>query len=476
MAIVEELEREVSRLTSAWRFKYPMKLRVDADSLGEKYTFVMFAPGRSFQCAFSITRQVLASDPVGVVRRMLEDMRNELNQQGLLLANQVSPDARHYRVIERVSKGQGNSWSMVSEGVLWEGTDPRQYHGKYGQQGGAFMRKTENVLQIFMVDSSGKGGRWDTVDPKTAISRFKGRSRGQGFNSPRQQTIHEDNQRYAQPQKDYGFSGRISVPAKHAPDPTADVNRIRQFLTRDHVETASERAERRRREAQINQRAKAQATLGDKSAAAAHMARTRGDREKEERLKQEAERAERARRAQEEADRKKADMRRIAAASFNGVQTLIGNAEDAWRDAAVKEAAARDEQVEDELFGGGGEGIMTSVIWSGAEQAALKLLEFAQARVDEARARQEGKGAALIDEDEDEVALEAAAINEGAHEHVSEGEFEGVVHDRVQKETAEAQSLGAPDVDELPDTGDDAMNSMFTDEQMDAVVNLTKTG
>lgn len=481
MGIVEELEREVNRLTSGWRFKHAMKLRVDEVRYGEAFKLVMWAPQRSFHMTIDITKTTFLADPQECITNALYDMRSELNRQGLLLAEPSSDNARHYRVVERVSKGQGISWTEVSEGTLWEGTDPRQYHGKYGQQGGAFMRKTENILQLFMVDTSGQGGRWDDVDHKTAISRFKGRARGQGYNSPRQQTALQEDHRYDQPARDYGFArGAGQTPARHAPDPTTQVDRIRQFLVQGQShpqeENASERAQRRRVEAQMNQRAKAQATIGNTSAAAAHMARTRGDREKEERLKQESERAERALRAKEEAEKKKADMRRVAAASFNGIHGLIENAEDAWRQSAVEEAEARDEQVEDELFGGGGEGIMTSVIWSGAEQAAMKLLEFAQARVDEARARKEGKGAALIDEDEDEAALEAAAINEGANEHVSEGEFEGVAYERTKQEIAQARDLGAPNVDDLPDTGDDAMNSMFTDEHMDEIVRLTNTG
>ena len=443
-----------------------MKLRVEEKIEIEAFDLIMFAPGRSFHIAVSINKNTFIRDPPGTITNALVCMKGELKRQNLLLTDNAHRDDRSYRVIERVSKGSEANWEPLTDTELWFGTDPRQYTGKYGQIGGAFMRKTENVLQILMTGDHGES-QWEDVDHKTAISRFKSRPRGQGYNSPRQQSdLYEEN-RYGP-----GPDPRGPPPPRQDAQLNPDILSALRGLNTAQTQSPTERAAERRTQAQQNQRAKAEKLRGNQSAAAAHMARTRGEVEDEQKAKLVEEKAERERRAQEAADKRDAQVRRMARASFNGLSEISGQAEIAWAEAATKEAAARDEQVEDELFGGGGEGIMTSVIWSGAEQAAMKLLEFAQARVDEARARKEGKGAAMIEEEVDEDALERAAINEGAQEHVSESEFREAEGERVKHELTKNQNMGAPDVGDAPDVAGGVLGGLLSDEEQDALVEL----
>jgi len=485
MNLVDRLEQEVRLQTAEWLFTHPARLSVSPPDVlvRDNYTFVIkFLPSSNpkdppppTSLYASIQQSVLEADPLGAVQAVLDDLKNELVKKGLFQS------MSRYRVLERVSSGQGNNWSTVSEGTLWQGDDPRQYTGKYGQIGSAFLRKTENVLQIRMEGDNGSI-RWDDVDPARAISRFKPRPQG-GFNSPRKQ--YEAQPKVPRYQHTYYEAGQYMPELVEALTGKGKVA-LQEFPAEDHT---TRRAEERRLEAQRHLAQKramqAKQLTGDVNAAAAHMAKTRGDDTKANQF--EADRValgmgksyanrdpilawEREAAARDQEEKRKASIRKMAAASFNGVQGLVENARIAWRESALQEAEARDEQVEDELFGGGGEGIQREIIWSGAERAAQKLLEFAQARVEEARARAAGTSLTDIEfvEEEDDATLAAFAKNEGQQEHVSESEYVKVEIEQEKKVLGAALIQGAPDIDEM---------DLLDDTVIDELVSLTtKTG
>jgi len=109
--------------------------------------------------------------------------------------------------------------------------------------------------------------------------------------------------------------------------------------------------------------------------------------------------------------------------AWAGMETKITKAQASWTEATMHELAARDTQLEDELFGGGATINKATLLWGEAEQQAQELLEFAQARVNEAKARREGRG------------IEQAF---GEEDQRPEGDVAEIVEDVVEVDLQEA--------------------------------------
>lgn len=148
--------------------------------------------------------------------------------------------------------------------------------------------------------------------------------------------------------------------------------------------------------AHVHSTATSRAGLAAAHAAAQVAAEERKKREQEaelvrERQRQEAERLEleaRARREMERLERERTErIRRSATGSFEPVDVMLAELRSILGHTAEKEAALRDKNDEDTLFGTGSETVQREILWADARQKLLELQAFVNARVEELDAR-----------------------------------------------------------------------------------------
>jgi len=165
------------------------------------------------------------------------------------------------------------------------------------------------------------------------------------------------------------------------------------------------------------------------------------------------------------------EIRDSASSCWEDASETLKACSEAWAQAALHEAEARDEQVEAELFGGGAV-TDPGEKWVEAERAAKALLEFAQARIDEARARRAGKGFEIIygeEEDSDELVEAAECFQEHTHEEeivdakqqVEELRRERLTADLRQEADREKAAVDALPEDP-PDTASDVIDALVS--------------
>lgn len=169
------------------------------------------------------------------------------------------------------------------------------------------------------------------------------------------------------------------------------------------------------------------------------------------------ERRAREKKEHEEAERRERRSRieQNAKASWEPARNLVTEVEQAWAEAALAETAARDKQVEDELFGSGGSDVETASIWHEAQEAARKLLEFVQHRLDEAKARVEGTGVADAFEDVGDFEAEQIenkvgwVADEYGNEHTDAEEFQRIRQHEAEAGEEETEPFDDATMDEL---------------------------
>lgn len=356
--------------------------------------------------AGQVTRFLVRNDIAGFDRMPLEqlvmvladDLEKHLQLRGVL---RMQPTYRICEVVSVPLNTAATKWQEKDRIVLYEGTNPqeflRQNGRQLGQVGSAFPRKLETVLELR--DSRGgwkatalpaspqsllsvpKGPRQlaeelDAIEQKAGLGPSRGPTPwdlGGGTvpgrmsgSRPNVATIPGTSLTIPKSAMQSVVSsgptpadlsrGTFRNPA--APplfDPSPPLQPVPRLID-EGTETAEEAARRHKLE-----------TI------------------RKEQTRLETERLDRVRRLNE--------VRESVLTPWQQTETMVRACRQLWEEAALFEHESRAKRMEDELFGSGGEGeadIATK--WSLAEQEAQKLLEFAQARIEEARARREGRG------------------------------------------------------------------------------------
>jgi hypothetical protein len=371
-----------------------------------------------------------------LVVELVQSFEKELEQMN------VPKRSYPYRIVEVLSEpanSAGTKWTPVSRNVLYEGADPRDFlrqHGRQlGQIGGSFPKKMELVLQRY------DAGSWRSAELTPSIPSMLSVPKG-----PRQIQEHvtAHGGTFANPHAPSPLSsptpwemgrlpsGRMPPPGRSASmalpgSPGVTIDRAlmpsarpvaRGPMPGDLLSPAL-----RSPPTQVQVPAES-----SEEAALRHMRETQ-DRERkrqsEEQLREQA------------ANQKRRDEAEQSVLSvWREKNELLNRCTTAWKEAALFELDAQATRAQQELLGDDSE-VDARSKWSLAEQEARKLLEFAQARVEEARARREGRDVGrLLEEGEDvrvatvEVeenytedelaAVQARASEEGLHAAVAE--------------------------------------------------------
>jgi hypothetical protein len=368
----------------------------------------------------TLTDHNIFNAPVVAAEHVVEKIRKDLEVKGLV----YKPP---FRVVKRRMRGantvlSGVEWETRDEETIWDGFSVDDYaklgDGRIGRIEGA---DTGNVLiKIVLVMQELQNDRWAdmAVQPKSV--------------SP----------------------AKVTAPTFA---PNTFTSSLDDTDADDNTLSATERKRQRQQQAIANRSQNVQLDPEEQR------------RREERRIQAEREAEERRKRAEEERIRQQRldGIQKSAEVSWEEATLLVKECVESWVGAAMHEAESRDAQVEAELFGGG-ETIDSGEKWVEAENRAQALLEFAQERIEEARARRAGEGFEAIYGD-DELA-DGVADNEGIQEHTDESEFEAARQEMQERERErlqedmrrEAEAAVASLSDDPPETGDDLVDAVVS--------------